>query len=64
MAKTPTDEGLQKVGATMSQIPTYVTAVPNGTEKVNIFSTTSNVFASSQKKLSLILSPPSNRVST
>ncbi|MCJ1422105.1 glucokinase [Xylographa parallela] len=27
------DEGLQKVGATMSQIPTYVTAVPNGTEK-------------------------------
>ncbi|TKA40486.1 Glucokinase, partial [Cryomyces minteri] len=27
------DEGLQKDGATMSQIPTYVTAVPNGTEK-------------------------------
>ncbi|KAF7195583.1 Glucokinase [Pseudocercospora fuligena] len=27
------DEGLQKTGATMSQIPTYVTAVPNGTEK-------------------------------
>ena len=27
------DEGLGKVGATMSQIPTYVTAVPNGTEK-------------------------------
>ncbi|KAI9870692.1 MAG: glucokinase [Pleopsidium flavum] len=27
------DEGLQKQGATMSQIPTYVTAVPNGTEK-------------------------------
>ncbi|MCJ1356160.1 MAG: glucokinase [Icmadophila ericetorum] len=27
------DEGLQKNGATMSQIPTYVTAVPNGTEK-------------------------------
>ncbi|EME88387.1 uncharacterized protein MYCFIDRAFT_55374 [Pseudocercospora fijiensis CIRAD86] len=26
-------EGLQKTGATMSQIPTYVTAVPNGTEK-------------------------------
>lgn len=28
------DEGLQKTGSTMSQIPTYVTAVPNGTEKV------------------------------
>lgn len=27
------DEGLTKQGATMSQIPTYVTAVPNGTEK-------------------------------
>lgn len=27
------DEGLQEQGATMSQIPTYVTAVPNGTEK-------------------------------
>ena len=27
------DEGLGKTGATMSQIPTYVTAVPNGTEK-------------------------------
>ncbi|MCJ1409766.1 glucokinase [Ptychographa xylographoides] len=26
-------EGLQKTGTTMSQIPTYVTAVPNGTEK-------------------------------
>lgn len=26
-------EGLGKQGATMSQIPTYVTAVPNGTEK-------------------------------
>nr|POE79390.1 glucokinase [Quercus suber] len=26
-------EGLAKDGATMSQIPTYVTAVPNGTEK-------------------------------
>lgn len=30
-----TDEGLEKTGATMSQIPTYVTAVPNGTEKVS-----------------------------
>lgn len=29
-----TDEGLVKVNATMSQIPTYVTAVPNGKEKV------------------------------
>ncbi|KAI4122783.1 MAG: hypothetical protein LQ347_006392, partial [Umbilicaria vellea] len=27
------DEGLRKTGSTMSQIPTYVTAVPNGTEK-------------------------------
>ncbi|KAF7503497.1 hypothetical protein GJ744_003688 [Endocarpon pusillum] len=27
------DEGLEKQGATMSQIPSYVTAVPNGTEK-------------------------------
>ena len=27
------DEGLGKSGTTMSQIPTYVTAVPNGTEK-------------------------------
>lgn len=28
------DEGLSKEGATLSQIPTYVTAVPNGSEKV------------------------------
>ncbi|CAK7217360.1 glucokinase [Sporothrix bragantina] len=27
------DEGLSKNGSSMSQIPTYVTAVPNGTEK-------------------------------
>ncbi|KAJ5887440.1 Glucokinase [Penicillium taxi] len=27
------DEGLAKEGATLSQIPTFVTAVPNGTEK-------------------------------
>ncbi|KAF2873020.1 hypothetical protein BDV95DRAFT_593402 [Massariosphaeria phaeospora] len=27
------DEGLQKEGTELSQIPTYVTAVPNGTEK-------------------------------
>lgn len=29
-------EGLEKQGAQMSQIPTYVTSVPNGTEKVVI----------------------------
>lgn len=29
------DEGLEKNATTMSQIPTYVTAVPNGTEKVS-----------------------------
>ena len=28
------DEGLGKEGTTLSQIPTFVTAVPNGTEKV------------------------------
>lgn len=28
------DEGLEKQGTTLSQIPSYVTAVPNGTEKV------------------------------
>jgi hypothetical protein len=28
------EEGLSKEGATLSQIPTYVTSVPNGTEKV------------------------------
>ncbi|KAL9049557.1 MAG: hypothetical protein Q9162_007155 [Coniocarpon cinnabarinum] len=27
------DDGLSKVGGTLQQIPTYVTAVPNGTEK-------------------------------
>ncbi|KAL6721953.1 glucokinase [Lecanora helva] len=27
------DDGLQKTGTSLSQIPTYVTAVPNGTEK-------------------------------
>lgn len=30
---TQMDEGLQQKGTSMSQIPTYVTAVPNGTEK-------------------------------
>lgn len=29
-------EGLSKSGATLSQIPTYVTSVPNGTEKVRV----------------------------
>lgn len=28
-------EGLEKQNAQMSQIPTYVTSVPNGTEKVS-----------------------------
>lgn len=28
------DEGLQENGKSLHQIPTYVTAVPNGTEKV------------------------------
>lgn len=28
------DEGLEKQGTPLSQIPTYVTSVPNGTEKV------------------------------
>lgn len=32
------DEGLEKQGTTMSQIPSYVTAVPNGTEKVVLHS--------------------------
>ena len=29
------DEGLAHEGTTLSQIPTYVTSVPNGTEKVS-----------------------------
>ncbi len=28
------DEGLSQEGTTLSQIPTFVTSVPNGTEKV------------------------------
>jgi len=28
------EEGLEKQGTSLSQIPTYVTSVPNGTEKV------------------------------
>lgn len=34
------DEGLQGRDSDMSQIPTYVTAVPNGTEKVSHLSST------------------------
>jgi hypothetical protein len=30
-----TEAGLAKDGTSMSQIPTYVTGVPNGTEKVS-----------------------------
>jgi hexokinase len=30
----PSDDGLKNDGAMMNQIPTYVTAVPNGTEQV------------------------------
>jgi hypothetical protein len=33
-ADNSVDEGLKKNASTMSQIPTYVTGVPNGTEKV------------------------------
>lgn len=33
-ADNDADEGLEKNATTMSQIPTYVTGVPNGTEKV------------------------------
>lgn len=29
-------EGLERTGGHISQIPTYVTSVPNGTEKVRI----------------------------
>lgn len=36
--KQSIDEGLQETGKSMSQIPTYVTSVPNGTEKVRISS--------------------------
>ena len=32
--RSSTDEGLEKDGTSLSQIPTYVTGVPNGTEKV------------------------------
>jgi hypothetical protein len=30
-----TEKGLAREGTSMSQIPTYVTGVPNGTEKVS-----------------------------
>lgn len=33
-------EGLEKENTTLSQIPTFVTAVPNGTEKVRLLETT------------------------
>ena len=39
------DEGLERQGTTMSQIPTYVTAVPNGTEKVALRMGTVNAAA-------------------
>lgn len=32
------NEGLEKENTTLSQIPTFVTAVPNGTEKVQYHS--------------------------
>lgn len=35
-----TEEGLENHGTELSQIPTYVTAVPNGTEKVGYISHT------------------------
>jgi len=38
------DEGLEKNATTMSQIPTYVTAVPNGTEKVCKFIPSRNMY--------------------
>lgn len=31
------NEGLEKENTTLSQIPTFVTAVPNGTEKVPFY---------------------------
>jgi hexokinase len=39
------EEGLEKQGTTMSQIPSYVTAVPNGTEKVGVPTTRSIAMA-------------------
>lgn len=35
------DEGLAQEGSTLSQIPTFVTSVPNGTEKVRFAWSTS-----------------------
>lgn len=34
-SNSTTEAGLAKDGTSMSQIPTYVTGVPNGTEKVS-----------------------------
>lgn len=34
----PSDEGLRINDTTMSQIPTYVTGIPDGTEKVSLAS--------------------------
>lgn len=42
------DEGLSKEHTTLSQIPTYVTAVPNGTEKVRF---TTNQLPSTKQQL-------------
>jgi hypothetical protein len=38
------DEGLRKDGTSVSQIPTYVTGVPNGTEKVRCHPNTMTLF--------------------
>lgn len=49
IANIPTDEGLQETGKSMSQIPTYVTAVPNGTEKVDPFHELAERYRSTHK---------------
>lgn len=43
------EEGLEKQGTTMSQIPTYVTAVPNGTEKVGLSAARSIAIANNKR---------------
>lgn len=48
-------EGLSKHGATLSQIPTYVTSVPNGTEKVCTFIINSLLVALTIDSLSHLL---------
>lgn len=45
------DRGLQRDGETMSMIPTYVTSIPNGTEKVRPF-----IFALAFHSIFLIVS--------